>query len=407
MMSKQHGRVVCSAAVLALLGAMVAPSAQADKMTFGPLTVGGAIRANYVYGDYPDDGSGAAQRGAEGGNMELDTFRINLDYEQDALVGKAEYRWYNGYNFLHTGWVGMNLSETDQIQVGVNRTPFGAGPYGISQSYFFDQTYYVGLADDMDLGVKYSGKLGSASLDLGYYYSAQPNGVGTTDEAARYDRDLVPDDDGNGYEERNQFNARLIQPVQLAEGVTSDIGASIQVGELKNKGNVDDGDDATAVAGALHAVTQINNWKLGLQYTAYDYGIDGSDLVNSGFFDYYQTIAAKGQIPSISLSYYHETPDIGWLDYVIPYVEYSTVLKDGMTAETVAEDGTVTPAQDFKDSELITAGAAWGSGGWYVYTEVAYSDGNGFVGGDPFTDVGANLNQTSQYRFNINFGYYF
>jgi hypothetical protein len=42
-----------------------------------------------------------------------------------------------------------------------------------------------------------------------------------------------------------------------------------------------------------------------------------------------------------------------------------------------------------------------------VYTEVAYSDGNGFVGGDTYTTVGSNLNSTDQYRFNINFGYYF
>ena len=394
----EGGLVVLMVLVLGLL-----PRAKAEiGFEVGPLTVGGAMRVNYIYGDYDD------ARGEDIGNVVLDTFRINLGLEHDAIVGAAEYRWYNGYSFLHTGWLGYDLDESHQIQLGLNRAPFGAGPYGISQSYFFDQNYYVGLADDMDMGVKYEGAIGTARLALAYYFRAQPNGLGgSTDEAVRYDRDIVPNDDGIGYDERNQFNIRLIQPVELADGVSTDLGGSFQIGELKNRGNADDGRDATAIAGAVHAVTKMGDATLALQYTAYDYGIKGSDLVNMGFFDFYDMIAAKGKIPSISLSYYLETPNLESLDYVIPYIEYSTVLKSGSTAESVDEDGALIPAQDFKDSSLVTVGAAWGRGGWFIYSEVAFADGNSFVGGEEFTSVGANLNSTWQYRFNINFGYYF
>lgn len=54
-------------------------------------------------------------------------------------------------------------------------------------------------------------------------------------------------------------------------------------------------------------------------------------------------------------------------------------------------------------------GAAWANGGWYIYTDLAYSNGNEFVGGEtPFGDrLGANIDDSWQYRFNTNFGYYF
>ena len=61
-------------------------------------------------------------------------------------------------------------------------------------------------------------------------------------------------------------------------------------------------------------------------------------------------------------------------------------------------------------------GSAWASGGWYIYTDLAYSDGNLFVGneGDDYAniyqgvgDFGVDGNDDWNYRFNINFGYYF
>ena len=55
----------------------------------------------------------------------------------------------------------------------------------------------------------------------------------------------------------------------------------------------------------------------------------------------------------------------------------------------------------------LPVGAAWAAGRWYIYTETAFSDGNYFVGGNPYTNFGANQNAKWQYRININFGYYF
>ncbi len=205
-----NSKIMLAAPLALLMCTAMAPEANAS-FNIGPLKIGGAIRANYINGDYTDTGSGGPQRGGHGGNFELDTFRVNVDFKQDNWVGKAEYRWYNGYNFLHTGWIGYNFSDNSQVQVGLNRVPFGVGPYGPSNSWFFDQHYYVGLSDDMDMGVKYTTKFGKLALDLAYYGMDEPDFNGHSKESARYSYDIV-DNGGeySHYEERNQFNVRAI-----------------------------------------------------------------------------------------------------------------------------------------------------------------------------------------------------
>ena len=362
----------------------------------GKLKVGGAIRANYAVGDYPSPGTGAASRaGEDRGNFALDTFRLNLDYADGPLLGKLEYRWYNGYNFMHTGWVGYQLDDASQLQVGVNRVPFGPGAYGVSQSWFFDQHYYLGLADDMDLGVKYSTAAGDWDWDIAYYVSSENSMTGGTVDSTRYSYDVV-NESGTGYEERNQLNLRGIY--HMADDASkTDLGFSLQFGQLDSQGAQDDGDH---LAGSLHVVNKRNDFTIAAQLTYFKFDVDAAqplgtaDLVQLGAYDFPNTAAAEGWIPAISLSYYQPTPDIAWLDYVIPYIEYSSIVKE---------------ASGFNDSELATLGMAWGHGGWYIYTDLVFSNGNEFVGGDtPFGDrLGANAVDDWLTRFNINFGYYF
>ena len=224
------------------------------------LTIGGAVRVNYYFGDYTDS-SPATSADAEGnGAMALDTFRINLDYERGPWVEKFEYRFFTGYygndsyHFIHTGWLGYNFADDSKVQVGVNRVPFGPGPSGVSQSWFFDQHYYVGLADDMDFGVKYSTSVGDLSINLAYYYSDEGTSSGSSDDSSRYSYDVV-NESGNGYEESNQFNIRAIYAAELGD-VSVDLGASAQYGMLDSRGVQDDGDH---YALSLHPVFKWNN----------------------------------------------------------------------------------------------------------------------------------------------------
>jgi len=389
------------------------------KFQVGPVTIGGAMRVNYVLGSYTNGDSGP-NRGGNGGNVELDTFRINLALDYQDIIGKLEYRWYpagtgKNYNFLHTGWLGYRFQDESHVEVGVNRVPFGPGPYGVSQSWFFDQHYYVGLSDDMDLGIKYVTAIDNWALDIAYYAASEGSYFGRSENSARYSYDAVKwresiDEDGNvtyggeknGYSERNQFNVRAIYSFTDATVPTA-LGVSLQYGQLKGQR----ADDGSHWAASAHMVNQIGNFKLATQLTRYDIDIDGDNpwstdkLIPMGAYDFAWPVATKAWIPAVSLSYKYETGQIPWLDYVLPYLEYSSIVKD---------------ESDFNDSQMWTLGAAWARGGWYIYSDLVYSNGNYFVGddGDDYSsvsngvgDFGVNGNDKWNYRFNINLGYYF
>ncbi len=321
------------------------------KIRLGPVTIGGAVRVNYVNGDYSGSGDGP-RRGGNGGNFELDTWRINASLDYGDITGKFEYRWYNGYNFLHTLWLGYDFGEAGQVQAGVIRVPFGPGPYGISQSWFFDQHYYLGLADDMDLGIKYLTRRGNWDLALAWFPRSEGNWNGNSADSARYSYDAVkwrsaiePDGDVvaapvNGYSERNQFNLRAIYHLDDA-AIPTAAGVSLQAGQLDGKR----ADDADHWAASVHMTNRVGNLTLATQLTRYEYDIDAAN-----------------------------------------------------------------------DSQMLTLGSAFASGGWYIYADYVRATGNLFIGnrGDDYSniyrgvgDFGIDGNDRWNDRFNINFGYYY
>ncbi len=380
------------------------------------LRIGGAIRANYTVGDYTETDTSATR--GETGAVSLDTLRVNLDYERGPWIGKGEYRYYPGYDtnnsdsyhFPHTAWVGYNFDTSDQVQVGLNRAPFGPGPYGVSQSWLFDQHYYIGLSDNMNVGIKYTlNQVEEWTIDAAYYYSSAPNGGGNRfgRDSVRYSYDVV-DETGDGYRERNQFNLRAVYSAMLGE-IASDIGASAQYGILDSQGPQSDG-DMYAVSG--HVVNSWEGWTLAAQLTYYNYDVDyptaedpalRSKLVTMGAYDFPTEVAAEAWVPAVSLSYIYTTSQIDWLDSVTPYVEYSSIVKS---------------ESSFNDSEMVVIGTAFARGGWYIYADLAFSNGNDFVGNENVSPAAAGIGGfTSQFgqnaddswntRFNINFGYYF
>ena len=389
-----------------------------NGVRLGPITLGGAVRVNYVYGDYETQ-DGGPSRGGEGGNVELDTFRINATLDYENLIGALEYRWYTAnagenYNFLHTGWLGYRFDDNSEVIVGLNRVPFGAGPYGISQSWFFDQHYYVGLSDDPDLGLRYSFSHSEWAFDIGYYWRSDPSFSGRSEDSARYGYDTVRwretvesggtvsfDDRRNGYREKNQFNARAITEIG-GDRWRHRVGASLQVGELDGSG-VDDGDHRAV---AVHSVSERDNLTVGLQLSRYQFDVDadnswgGDELIPFGAYDFAWPMASDAWVPAASISYRIDTPTLPWLDYVLPYLEYSAIVKG---------------ADNFNDSELFILGSGWAAGGWYIYTDLAYSNGNLFVGNrsddfariDGVGDWGINGNDRWNYRLNVNLGYYY
>ncbi|MFO7569005.1 MAG: hypothetical protein R6W75_04335 [Smithellaceae bacterium] len=384
----------------------------------GPVTIGGAIRANYIYGDYTGNASGAPQRGKNGGNFEFDIFRVNLDFSHQNWLGKVEYRFYDGYNFLHTGWAGYESPKIGRIEAGLNRVPFGVGPYGPSNNYFFDQHYYMGLSDHMKLGVKYTRTIDNLTLDAAYYVRNMINGNGDTFKSARYSFAVVPEtvaDIPGVYEETHQVNLRLIYAFKP---ILSDVGVSAQWSYLDAKDARAESSDAWALC--VHSKTVWKNFTLMLQLSAFDQNVKyrasqagvppTNDLIVRGAYDFAWPAASKGLIPAAALSYTWKQP-IKWIDSITFYNDYSILLKDGEIA-----------GRDFHNSALNVTGMAIARCGWYIYVDYALSNGNFFVGdrGDNYSfdpdgsfanasvgDFGVNGNNKWNGRFNINFGYYF
>lgn len=418
-MQKVHRSFISGSSLFVLAALLSTGTASAtEPIQIGDLTIGGAIRANYILGDYVKDDSGAPQRGGNGGDFELDTFRVNLNYEGEDIGFVGEYRWYSGYNFLHTAYVSFDTSEAGELQIGINRVPFGVGPYGPANSWFFDQHYYVGLSDDMDTGVKYIHKFENLTLDVAAYFMPTPEGRGASSRSARYSYDVVDEDSGGfpgTYRERGQINLRGVYHL---EDQNTDLGVSAQWGRLDARD--DRASDTNAYAYAIHSNTTLGAVNLKLQYTRYDYNpdynesalvslADGSslaapnDLIMMGAYDFAWPVASKGDIYSAAISY-TVTPDIAWIDSLTFYNDFSVIRKDGSI------DG-----MSFNDSALNVTGVAIARGGWYIYVDYAYSNGNYFVGdkGDDYSDItgvgdfGVNGNDSWNGRFNINFGYYF
>ena len=386
-----------------------------------PIKVGGAMRVNYAYGSY-GDADNPHRRGEKIGDVDLEIFRLNADLDYRNIISRLEYRWYDGYSMIHTAWLGYKLSDSGTLKAGIVRVPFGPTAYGVSTSWFFDQHFYVGLADDMDLGIRWSDTLGALALDVGYYPMGEFQTDGGSLASSLYSYDVVrweekADAKGNiewgagenGFDEQHQFNLRAIYALENI----ADVGVSLQFGLLKGT-NVGADDSGNHYAFSAHAKNTFADFTLFSQFSYYAHNITDKtswgtgDLIPMGAYDFAWPIASEGLIPALSLRYGGiDTSGISWIDSVTPYAEWSTILKT---------------VNNYNASTLVTLGASWTVlGALYVYSDLALSDGNFFVGnrtaegkqegyGNIYTgagDFGANGNNAWNWRLNFNFGYYF
>ena len=448
--NRKYQYIISSSIVLLLIisSYAIADTTEATEETVeapapkkSPIKIGGAMRVNYAYGAYGDEDN-PHPRGEKIGDVDLEIFRLNADLDYNDITGRLEYRWYDGYSMIHTAWLGYKLGDSGTIKVGVVRVPFGPTAYGISTSWFFDQHFYVGLADDMDLGITWSDTFDKLTLDVGYYLMPEPQLIQYGSLASsRYSYDVVKweekaDAKGNvewgageiGYDERHQLNLRAIYALENI----ADVGVSLQYGLLAgtNVGSDDSGnhiptrgwgignisetnvgsdDSGNHYALSAHMKNSFADFTLYSQFSYYAHNIADKtpwgtgDLIPMGAYDFAWPIASKGLIPALSLRYGGiDTSSISWVDSVTPYAEWSTILKT---------------VDDYNASTLVTLGASWTVlGALYVYSDLALSNGNFFVGntGDAYGNiltgvnhVGANGNNVWHWRLNFNFGYYF
>jgi len=349
-------------------------------------TVGGAVRFNYFVKTW----EGQSDNQDKFGDMAFDIFRINVSGQHKGIVLNAEYRFYSdafGGAMPHSAWAGYNFNERDQIQIGLHQVPFGNQTYN-SDNWFFNVTYYLGLEDDYDLGVKYSHTGDKLSYILAFYKNSEL----PPSDAGRYSYDFVGD-----FEETNQFNAKVVY--SLTE--TTRMGISGQWGGIYNP-NVDES-NGNHHALALHMRGDYNNVGVKLQATTFGADIPkdqsassgetlSEDIITMGAYSAPYNVAYEGQVYTASLSYKIKV-DWGPISRLVVYDNYSYFDKTN---------------ESYEDTQMNVLGTMVQAGPIYTYIDLASGLNHSWLGPN-YGDALGKGDPSAEWhtRFNINFGYYF
>ncbi|MFV8224762.1 hypothetical protein [Christiangramia aquimixticola] len=349
------------------------------------IDIGGALRFNYNYSSWKE---GQKDRG---GDFGYDMFRINARGEYKGIYLDAEYRLYSegfGGGFLKQGWIGYRFNEKDEIQVGLNQVPFGIQQYN-SHNWFFNLTYYFGLEDDHDMGVKYLHIDDTFEYNLAFYKNSEELQFGGTTESSpnRYSYDVV-----GRNKEVNQINGKLIY--KFGDSIKNRLGVSAQYGGLYN---LDTKKTGSHNGLALHYEMDYKNWNLKLQGMTINKNPENAagqsrEIIKMGAYGAPYEVAADFNIytfavaksvpvnlgPISNLQFYN---DFGYMDKKI---------------------------DSFEDSFMNVTGVLISAGQLYTYIDYAAGYNHSWLGGN-FVDDFSSGNPDAKWeaRFNINLGYYF
>lgn len=367
------------------------------------VSVGGSLRFNVLFRNYGTNANAfedKADRKLSDGGFTFDTFRINASGSYGDLTFDTEYAIYPesfGGLYIHHGWVGYEFSDTQQIQVGVSQVPFGIQPYA-SSSWFFNNTYYVGLEDDYDAGIKAMFSPGNWDIQAAYYMNPEGTTFYGSSDADRYSYDVVPG--GRNITEENQVNAKVAYSFDHGNLGFTKVGVSGQVGQLLNQGTGPAGGETdTHSAYALHVQGRYGGFGAKLEYIQQSMNPpvpagQSEDFVTMGAYGGTYRVASEHTVYSSSLSY-RIPVDIGPISQIKPYYDFSMVNKD---------------VSGWTDNVSHITGFLTSAGPLFVYTDLIVSKNHPF--NLPFTGNFGNVmaqGAEDQFRtaFNINIGIYF
>lgn len=321
--------------------AVTVDSSAADTADAEPeleVDVGGALRFNMLFEDFDETNR------QKTGEFTFDTFRVNADGTYGDLFFSAEYRFYTGYRFLHSGYAGYNIHDDLDVRLGVHQVPFGVQPY-FSNSWFFNLAYYAGFEDDYDAGVKLRYTPGNWTIIGAYYMNAEQTSFAGGTSFARYSFDVVPaTTDDLGYaglqedrsnQEINQFNAKLAYTLNLGPSASTTLSLSGQTGQLYNRTTTD---TERHWAGSADVDGQFGKFNLRLGVISYEMrppNLSGAarDAVVMAAYNAPYRVASRGRFYSAGLAYdwpvdlgpisnfrfyndlsYHDKDPAGWTD---------------------------------------------------------------------------------------------
>ena len=349
------------------------------------IDIGGALRFNYNLSSWKE---GQKNRG---GDFGYDMFRVNFNASWKDVYLNAEYRIYSdafGGGFLKQGWMGYRFNEEDEIQVGLSQVPFGIQQYN-SNNWFFNLTYYMGLEDDHDMGVKFLHVGDKFDYNIAFYKNAEELAFGSDTESSpsRYAYDVV-----GRNKEVNQVNAKAVY--KFGDTLKQRIGASVQYGGLYN---LDTEKTGSHHGLAAHYELFYGRWNMKLQAitAGHDPEVpegESDKVIQMGAYGAPYAVAADFNVYSIALS--RNIPvEIGPISNLEFYNDFAYMDKK---------------EESFEDSFMNVTGVLITAGHLFTYIDYAAGYNHSWLGGNFIDDFAqGNPNAKWEARFNINIGYYF
>lgn len=349
------------------------------------LELHGAVRFNYI------NSSWKAEQKAKGGEFGYDMIAIKPKASYKKLSLNAEYRFYSeafGGSFLKSGWIAYHFNPKDQIQAGLVYVPFGIQQYN-SNNWFFNITYYVGLEDDHDMGLKYVHEDETFEYAFAFFKNAEEMQFvgGEEHDSSRYSYDVV-----GRNKETNQLNGNFVW--KFGGHVDHRLGVSAQAGQLYN---LDTKENGNHYAFALHYEVYYHEWnfKISLNHVAHNpkngEGLP-NDRIQMGAYGVPYEVATNFNIYTLSAS---RKFDINWgpFEKIEAYNDFGWMQKQ---------------KKEFDSSIMNVVGFKITAGNLLTFVDYAAGYNHSWLGGNFVDDFSTGTPGAKwEARFNINVGYYF
>lgn len=381
--------------IVSIIFLLIGYSAQSQEKP--EVKFGGALRFNYNLSTWKEG------QKSRGGDFGYDMFRINSIASFKGVKLNAEYRLYSesfGGGMLKQGWVEYDFNENKNLQIGLTQVPFGITQYN-SNNWFFNMTYYLGLEDDHDMGIKYSYFDERWEYAIAFFKNAEELNFGSYSDVSdsRYSYDVSSIDlngDGNfnlRNKETNQLNGKVAYKIQSGK-FNHKIGISGQFGGLHN---LDSGETGNHFAYAGHYEMQAGRVALKAQMAGYGHNPKNSageptDVVAMTAYGAPYLVASDGSVYTFCLSYslpvdWHPVSNLRF------YNDFGYLDKS---------------AKDFNDSFMNVTGVLVSAGNVFTYIDAAAGKDHPWLGPAWTNGLAAGTENASWHlRFNINLGYYF
>lgn len=366
-----------------ILGTFLSPPSTAQESP--EVDIGGALRFNYNLSSWKPE------QKKRGGDFGYDMFRINAVAAYKGVYVNAEYRLYSeafGGGMLKQGWFGYRFNKTDEIQLGLTQVPFGIQQYN-SHNWFFNLSYYVGLEDDHDMGIKYLHIGKQFEYHLAFFKNAEEMSFGdnTPVSYSRYSYDIA----GNN-KEVNQLNGKLLY--KWGDTLISSMGISVQYGGLYN---INTGNTGDHHALAVHYEAIYKLWNIKAEAITVGHNPKNEegvsrDIVTMAAYGAPYDVAAHFNLYTLGLS---RNLPVNWgpVTNLQFYNDFGYMQKNKAS---------------FEDSFMNVTGVLVTAGNLYTYIDYAAGYNHSWLGGNFIDDFAAgNREANREARFNINFGYYF